>query len=80
MGTTSQAANLLVAAMERDGLVRREPHPTHGRILEIYPTAEVRTVATGDSVVASGRPGDRRAPWQTAVCARGGRERVARCG
>ena len=40
MGTTAQAANLLVAAMERDGLVRRRPHPTHGRILELYPTDE----------------------------------------
>ena len=40
MGTTAQAANLLVAGMERDELVRREPHPTHGRILEIYPTDE----------------------------------------
>ena len=40
MGTTPQAANMLVAAMEEQGLVFREPHPTHGRILEIYPTEE----------------------------------------
>src|SRR5262245_57221468 len=40
MGTTPQAANVLVAGMDRDGLVHREPHPTHGRILEIYPTEE----------------------------------------
>ena len=40
MGTTPQAANLLVAGMEGEGLIRREPHPTHGRILEIYPTDE----------------------------------------
>jgi len=26
--------------MEADGLVYREPHPTHGRILEVYPTDE----------------------------------------
>ncbi len=26
--------------MERDGLVTRTPHPTHGRILESYPTDE----------------------------------------
>lgn len=38
MGTTPQAANVLVAGMEEQGLVYREPHPTHGRILEIYPT------------------------------------------
>jgi len=40
MGTTPQAANVLVAGMEREGLVYREPHPTHGRILEIYATDE----------------------------------------
>jgi DNA-binding MarR family transcriptional regulator len=40
MGTTPQAANVLVAGMEREGLVDREPHPTHGRILEIYATEE----------------------------------------
>jgi DNA-binding MarR family transcriptional regulator len=40
MGTTAQAANLLVGAMERERLVRREPHPNHGRILELYPTEE----------------------------------------
>lgn len=40
MGTTPQAANLLVGGMEQEGLVRREPHPTHGRILEIYATDE----------------------------------------
>ena len=40
MGVTPQAANLLVVAMERDGLVRREPHPTHKRVLETYPTDE----------------------------------------
>ena len=40
MGTTPQAANVLVAGMVNDGLVERTPHPTHGRILEIYPTDE----------------------------------------
>jgi DNA-binding MarR family transcriptional regulator len=35
---TPQAINLLVTALERDGLVERRPHPTHGRILEIHPT------------------------------------------
>jgi len=40
MGTTPQAANVLIAGMETDGLVYREPHPTHGRILEVYPTDE----------------------------------------
>lgn len=40
MGTTPQAASLLIAGMEREGLVRRAPHPTHGRILEVYATDE----------------------------------------
>ena len=40
MGTTPQAANVLVAGMEEQGLLYREPHPTHGRILEVYPTEE----------------------------------------
>jgi len=40
MGTTPQAANVLVAGMDAEGLIYREPHPTHGRILEIYATEE----------------------------------------
>jgi DNA-binding MarR family transcriptional regulator len=40
MGTTPQAANVLIAGMEREGLVHRQPHPTHGRILEVYATDE----------------------------------------
>jgi DNA-binding MarR family transcriptional regulator len=40
MGTTPQAANLLVVGMEQEGLIVRKAHPTHGRILEIYPTEE----------------------------------------
>ena len=37
---TPQAVNLLVAGLQRDGLIERRPHPTHGRILEIHPTSE----------------------------------------
>jgi DNA-binding MarR family transcriptional regulator len=37
---TPQAVNLLVGVLERDGLIERRPHATHGRILEIHPTAE----------------------------------------
>jgi len=40
MGTSPQAANALVAGMTQSGLAERTPHPTHGRILEIYPTDE----------------------------------------
>jgi len=37
---TPQAINLLVTALERDGLIERRPHATHGRILEIHPTKQ----------------------------------------
>jgi DNA-binding MarR family transcriptional regulator len=40
MGVTPQAVGLLVSALEKEQLVRRSPHPTHGRVLEIYPTDE----------------------------------------
>src|ERR1700694_3897543 len=32
-GMTAQTVNVLVKALERDGYLRRSPHPTHGRIL-----------------------------------------------
>jgi DNA-binding MarR family transcriptional regulator len=37
---TPQAVNLLVASLQRDGLIERRPRPNHGRILEIHPTRE----------------------------------------
>ena len=33
--TTPQAMNGVLATLERDGLVDRRPHPTHGRILQV---------------------------------------------
>jgi DNA-binding MarR family transcriptional regulator len=38
--TTPQAMNELVVTLERDGLVERRPHPTHGRILQVWLTSE----------------------------------------
>jgi DNA-binding MarR family transcriptional regulator len=35
-----QAMNGVVATLERDGLVQRAPHPTHGRILQASLTDE----------------------------------------
>jgi DNA-binding MarR family transcriptional regulator len=35
-----QAMNGVLATLERDGLVERRPHPTHGRILQVYLTGE----------------------------------------
>ena len=40
--TTPQAMNGVIATLERDGLVARTPHPTHGRILQVELTAEGR--------------------------------------
>jgi DNA-binding MarR family transcriptional regulator len=37
---TPQAINLLMTGLERDGLIERRPHATHGRIVEIHPTKE----------------------------------------
>lgn len=38
--TTPQAMNGVLATLERDGLVVRHPHPTHGRILQVRLTSE----------------------------------------
>jgi DNA-binding MarR family transcriptional regulator len=38
--TTPQAMNGLLATLERDRLVERRPHPTHGRILQAWLTDE----------------------------------------
>ncbi len=38
--TTPQAMNGVLTTLERDGLVQRDPHPTHGRILQATLSAE----------------------------------------
>jgi DNA-binding MarR family transcriptional regulator len=38
--TTPQAMNGVLATLERDGLIERRPHPTHGRILQVTLTRE----------------------------------------
>ena len=40
--TTPQAMNGVIATLEREGLVERHPHPTHGRILQVELTEEGR--------------------------------------
>ena len=40
--TTPQAANGVLATLEREGLVERHAHPTHGRILQADLTGEGR--------------------------------------
>ena len=52
--TTPQAMNGVLATMEREGLVERRPHPTHGRILQVAPTAE------GEKRLAAATPAIRR--------------------
>lgn len=41
-GTTPQAMNGVLATLEREALVERRPHPTHGRILQAALTGEGR--------------------------------------
>ena len=38
--TTPQAMNGVLATLERDGLVERHAHPTHGRILQVILTGD----------------------------------------
>jgi DNA-binding MarR family transcriptional regulator len=38
--TTPQAMTGVLATLEREGLIERRPHPTHGRILQVSLTAE----------------------------------------
>jgi DNA-binding MarR family transcriptional regulator len=38
--TTPQAMNGVLATLEREGLIERHPHPTHGRILQVKLTEE----------------------------------------
>jgi DNA-binding MarR family transcriptional regulator len=38
--TTPQAISGVLATLEREGLVERHPHPTHGRILQVSLTSE----------------------------------------
>jgi len=40
--TTAQAMNGVLATLERERLVERRPHPTHGRILQVTLTGEGR--------------------------------------
>ena len=52
--TTPQAMNGVLATLERDGLVERSEHPTHGRILQatLTPEGEQRLKAATPSVRA----------------------------
>jgi DNA-binding MarR family transcriptional regulator len=38
--TTAQAMNGVLATLEREGLIERHPHPTHGRVREVFLTNE----------------------------------------
>lgn len=38
--SSPQSMNGVIATLERDGLVQRHPHPTHGRILQLSLTEE----------------------------------------
>jgi DNA-binding MarR family transcriptional regulator len=40
--TTPQAMNGVLATLDREGLIERRPHPTHGRILQVTLSGEGR--------------------------------------
>jgi DNA-binding MarR family transcriptional regulator len=40
LSTTPQAVNGVLATLEREALIERRPHPTHGRILQATLTSE----------------------------------------
>jgi DNA-binding MarR family transcriptional regulator len=44
--TTPQAMNGVLATLEREALIKRHPHPTHGRILQVELTDEGRRRVT----------------------------------
>ena len=48
--TTPQAMNGVIGTLEREGLIERHPHPTHGRILQVGLTDE------GHRRIAAARP------------------------
>jgi DNA-binding MarR family transcriptional regulator len=50
--TTPQAMNGVLATLERDGLVERRPHPTHGRIRQVTlsPEGERRLAAANPAI------------------------------
>ena len=52
--TTPQAINGVLATLEREQLVRRDPHPTHGRIRQVTltPAGEERLAASTPAVRA----------------------------
>src|SRR3954453_17044748 len=52
--TTPQAMNGVLTTLEREGLVERRPHPTHGRILQVTLTSE------GERRLAAATPAVRR--------------------
>lgn len=41
--TTPQAMNGVLATLEREGLIERRPHPTHGRILQAFLSEDGRS-------------------------------------
>ena len=52
MLTTSQAAQLMLAALERKGLIKRTPDPNHGRIVRSVLTKDGRRVVDVCGAVA----------------------------
>lgn len=44
---TPQTMNVIVTKLERVGLIKRSPHPEHGRVLRAYLTGKGRDLVSG---------------------------------
>lgn len=44
---TPQTMNVIVTKLERAGLIKRSPHPEHGRVLRAYLTGKGRDLVSG---------------------------------
>ncbi len=53
-GMTAQTVNVLVKGLEKSGLVRRSPHPDHGRILRLTLTPRGRKALAHGREIALG--------------------------
>lgn len=73
-GITAQSTSTAIAGLLDRGLVRREPHPTHGRILQVRITRE------GAELLARAHAATRRIEDRALVSLDEGQQRVLRAG
>ena len=71
-GITAQSTSTAIAGLLDRGLVRREPHPTHGRILQ------VRITPAGAELLARAHVATGKAEHRALACLDEGQQRVLR--